>query len=97
MGDDGDDDKSLWFVVRDGERRGAACTARFGDGGRPRRWLGVSAAAGGSAASGARCCSTFPRASERGITRATLGVDSENPTGATRLYESVGMQVESDT
>jgi hypothetical protein len=27
----------------------------------------------------------------------TLGVDSENPTGATRLYESVGMHVESES
>jgi ribosomal protein S18 acetylase RimI-like enzyme len=31
---------------------------------------------------------------DRGYDRATLGVDSENPTGATRLYESVGMHVE---
>jgi len=28
----------------------------------------------------------------RGLTRAGLGVDAENPTGATRLYESVGMR-----
>ena len=26
----------------------------------------------------------------------SLGVDSENPTGATRLYERVGMHVESE-
>ena len=32
----------------------------------------------------------------RGFERASLGVDSENPTGATRLYESVGMRVESE-
>jgi len=27
--------------------------------------------------------------------RVTLGVDAESPTGATKLYESVGMAVES--
>ena len=30
---------------------------------------------------------------QRGLSRAGLGVDAENPTGATRLYESVGMRV----
>lgn len=30
----------------------------------------------------------------RGRTRAALGVDSESPTGATRLYEAVGMSVD---
>jgi mycothiol synthase len=29
----------------------------------------------------------------RGLTKAGLGVDSENETGATRLYERVGMRV----
>ena len=32
---------------------------------------------------------------ERGLREAGLGVDASNPTGATRLYESVGMQVSS--
>ena len=31
----------------------------------------------------------------RGLPRVTLGVDAENPHGATKLYESVGMEVES--
>jgi ribosomal protein S18 acetylase RimI-like enzyme len=29
----------------------------------------------------------------RGLRRALLSVDAENPTGATRLYERVGMRV----
>ena len=33
----------------------------------------------------------------RGIRRSTLGVDSENPSGATRLYERAGMHVESES
>ncbi len=31
------------------------------------------------------------------LTRVTLGVDAESPTGATKLYERVGMRVESET
>jgi mycothiol synthase len=37
---------------------------------------------------------TFGEFRRRGVNRITLGVDSENPTGATKLYESVGMRVE---
>jgi ribosomal protein S18 acetylase RimI-like enzyme len=37
---------------------------------------------------------TFGEFHRRGVTRISLGVDSENPTGATKLYESAGMQVE---
>jgi ribosomal protein S18 acetylase RimI-like enzyme len=36
----------------------------------------------------------FAAAPERGWTRAMLNVDGENPTGATALYRSVGMDVE---
>jgi ribosomal protein S18 acetylase RimI-like enzyme len=32
----------------------------------------------------------------RGAERVGLGVDAQNPSGATRLYESVGMAVEAD-
>ncbi len=36
---------------------------------------------------------SFRRFAERGETMAALGVDSENPTGATRLYERAGMRI----
>jgi mycothiol synthase len=36
---------------------------------------------------------SFRRFADRGETMAALGVDSENPTGATRLYERAGMTV----
>jgi mycothiol synthase len=39
----------------------------------------------------------FERFSVRGLTRAGLGVDAESPTGATRLYERVGMRVYHET
>ena len=36
---------------------------------------------------------SFRRFHETGETTVALGVDSENPTGATRLYERAGMRV----
>jgi ribosomal protein S18 acetylase RimI-like enzyme len=39
---------------------------------------------------------TFAEFQRRGMNRISLGVDAENPTGATRLYESVGMIVEAE-
>jgi mycothiol synthase len=36
---------------------------------------------------------SFRRLAERGEATAALGVDSENPTGATRLYERAGMRI----
>lgn len=36
----------------------------------------------------------FAEFSARGLRKATLGVDAANPTGAVRLYESVGMRAE---
>jgi ribosomal protein S18 acetylase RimI-like enzyme len=35
---------------------------------------------------------SFREFRRRGLTRAALGVDAANATGATRLYESVGMR-----
>jgi hypothetical protein len=44
--------------------------------------------------SGRRCSSArFASFWERGERRVALAVDAENDTGATRLYESVGMRV----
>ena len=39
---------------------------------------------------------SFREFRRRGMRRATLGVDAANPTGATHLYESVGMYVEQE-
>ena len=36
---------------------------------------------------------SFRRFAECGETTAALGVDSENPAGATRLYERAGMRI----
>ena len=58
--------------------------------------LGVRAAVARQGARRARCsCARSREFYARGVPRVTLGVDAESPTGATKLYESVGMTVES--
>jgi mycothiol synthase len=84
-------DPTLWFVVKDGDEVAAAllCAERFGSGWiaaigvrKPwrRRGLGFALLLYG-----------FNQLYARGQHRIALGVDAENPTGATRLYERAGM------
>jgi len=86
-------DPSLCFLVRRKDEVAAAemCSRRFGMGfvnsigvRKPwrRRGLGRALLLHG-----------FSKLYERGERRIGLGVDAENPTGATRLYESAGMRV----
>jgi ribosomal protein S18 acetylase RimI-like enzyme len=85
----------LWFLVRDGDEIAAVARNdpnRSGGGwigalGVRRRWRGRGLAR-------ALLVHSFREFHERGKRRVGLGVDAENPTGATRLYESVGMHVE---
>lgn len=90
-------DPTLWFVAVDGDEIvGAACcsasTPRAEDTGevnllgvrRPWRRRGVGIALLRTA---------FGEMRRRGIARCELGVDAENPTGATRVYERAGMHV----
>jgi mycothiol synthase len=93
-----DDDKSLWFVVRDGERIAAYARCEAGrHGGGFVGMLGVRRYWRKRGLGRALLLHSFRVFWGRCITRVTLGVDSENPTGATRLYESVGMRVESES
>jgi GNAT superfamily N-acetyltransferase len=89
-----DFDPTLWFIVREGdeiaavlrgdpERGGAAWVGALGV--RPRwrkRGLGLGLLR-----------HAFAEFYRRGQARVGLGVDAENPTGATRLYERAGMHV----
>ncbi|HEU0302940.1 MAG TPA: GNAT family N-acetyltransferase [Gaiellaceae bacterium] len=94
----GGDDHSLWFVVREGERIAAYARCEAGrHGGGFVGMLGVRGDWRKRGLGRALLLHAFRVFWERGITRVTLGVDSENPTGATRLYESVGMHVESES
>jgi mycothiol synthase len=87
-------DPSLWFVIRDGaEIAGVArCEARP-----PAGWvgaLGVRQSWRGRGYGRDLLQHSFREFRRRGFTRAALGVDASNATGATKLYESVGMHEE---
>jgi mycothiol synthase len=90
-------DFSLWFIARDdaeiagvlrGEanKHGGGFVAALGVR-KPwrRRGLGL-----------ALLRHAFGEFHRRGLAHVTLGVDAENPTGATRLYERAGMRVEKE-
>ena len=90
-----DNDQSLWFVIRAGSEIAAAVrndAERNGGGyagiiGVRRDWRGRGLAK-------ALLLRTFGEFWRRGVTRVSLDVDADSPTGATRLYETVGMHVE---
>jgi len=88
-------DPTLWFAVHDGDELAAVVRNdpnRNGGG-----WigaLGVRRSWRGRGLGRALLLHSFGDFHRRGVTRVGLGVDAENPTGATKLYESVGMHVE---
>jgi mycothiol synthase len=94
---DPDYDPTLWFVVRDGDEIAATMRNepdRSGSGfvgaigvRKPWRKRGLALALLQHA---------FGEFYRRGKRRVALGVDAENPTGATRLYERAGMRVAFD-
>lgn len=90
-----DYDPSLWFLIRDGDdvvavvrndpdRHGGGYVGALGV---RRRWRGKGYGK-------ALLQHSFREFHRRGQRRVSLGVDAASPTGATRLYESVGMHVE---
>jgi mycothiol synthase len=91
-----DEDKSLWFVIRDGSEIAACERCDVMQGGGFVGMLGVRKPWRRRGFGRALLLHSFHEFRRRGFERASLGVDSENPTGATRLYESVGMHVESE-
>jgi mycothiol synthase len=92
-----DHDPSLWFLVRDGDEVAAVARndpERSGGG-----WigaLGVRPTWRGRGLAKALLLHSFREFHRRGERRVGLGVDSENATGATHLYESVGMAIDSE-
>lgn len=91
-------DPSLWFFITDGDDVVAAIRNDlnvFGGGfvgalGVRRQWRGRGYGR-------ALLLRSFAEFRRRGMSRVGLIVDASNPTGATRLYESVGMHVELET
>jgi ribosomal protein S18 acetylase RimI-like enzyme len=93
---EGDDaDPSLWFVVREGDEIAAVVRNdpnRYGGG-----WVGAIGVRAPWRRRGiglALLQHTFAEFHERGTNDVRLGVDTQNPSGATRLYERAGMSVE---
>jgi GNAT superfamily N-acetyltransferase len=89
-------DPSLWSVVRVGDETAAVVRNEA----RPPAGyvgaLGVRRAWRGRGYGRALLLHSFREFRRRGMTRAFLGVDATNETGATQLYESVGMHVEQE-
>lgn len=94
-GQERDEDGPLWFVVRDGDEIAATIRNETRGGGGYVAVLAVRPPWRGRGLGRALLHRSFAEFWRRGLTRVTLGVDSESPTGATKLYESVGMTVES--
>jgi mycothiol synthase len=91
-----DEDHSLWFLVRDGAEIAAVVRNEAGrNGGGYVGIIGVRRPWRGRGLGKALLHRTFGEFWRRGVPRVTLGVDAESLTGATKLYESVGMSVES--
>jgi mycothiol synthase len=87
-------DTSLWFVVRDGAEIAAVarCDPRHEGGG----WIGALGVRKPWRRRGiglALLQHVFAEFRRRGEPHVGLGVDTQNPTGATRLYERAGMRV----
>src|SRR5215217_631863 len=92
-----EDDHSLCFLVRHDDQIAALVQAQEGRrGGGFIDWLGVRRPWRRLGLGRALLLHAFRELRARGATRVGLGVDTQNPSGATWLYESVGMRVEAD-
>lgn len=85
-------DPSFWLLARDGGVPVGALVASPGDEGGWIEWVGVLGTHRGRGIAGALLGRSFAAFAERGIRRVLLNVDAENVTGATAVYERVGMR-----
>lgn len=90
-----DEHGPVWFVVRDGDELAAVTRndVQVAGGGYVGA-IGVRRPWRGKGLAKALLYRTFAEFWRRGTTRVALDVDAESPTGATHLYERVGMKVE---
>jgi mycothiol synthase len=86
-------DVTLWLLARDRGTLVGVLTARAGDEIVWVTWLAVLASHRGRGIGAALLRRSFASFAARGLRRVRLNVDAENPTGATGLYERVGMRV----
>lgn len=88
-------DPATWWVAWDGEELAGMVLASV-DAGVDAAWIstvGVRRPWRGRGLALGLLRTAFRGLAERGVARVALGVDSQNPTGATRLYERAGMRV----
>jgi mycothiol synthase len=91
-----DEHGPLWFVVRDGDEIAAVTRNELRASGEGYVGaIGVRSAWRGKGLGKALLFTTFAEFWRRGSRRVTLDVDAQNETGAVRLYERVGMHVDS--
>lgn len=86
-------DPTLWLLARDGGTPVGTLAASAGDEGGAVDWLGVLASHRGRGIGAALLLRSFASLAARGIQRAMVSVDAENPTGATAVYERAGMRI----
>ena len=86
-------DPTLWLLARDRGVPIAALTASAGDNGGWVDWLAVLASHRGRGVGAALLRRSFGTFATRGLRRVLVNVDAENVTGATMVYERVGMRV----
>lgn len=86
-------DPTLWLLARDARVPAGVLTASAAE---DRGWvdyLAVSASHRGRGIGAALLHRSFSMFADRGIRRVLVSVDAQNPTGATGVYERVGMRV----
>ena len=89
-----DEHGPVWFVIRDGDELAAVTRNDVIGGGGYVGAIGVRPAWRGKGLAKVLLYRTFLEFWRRGMSRVTLDVDAQNETGATQLYERVGMEVE---
>jgi mycothiol synthase len=91
-------DPSFWFVAWDGDEIAGVSLCRVHSSGDPQHGfvstLGVRRPWRRQGLGTALLLHSFADMKRRGMTKASLGVDAENTTGAVRLYERAGMTVD---
>ena len=86
-------DPTLWLLARDGGVPVGALTASAGDDVGWVDYLAVLGSHRGRGVGSALLRRAFATFADRGLPRVRLNVDAENVTGATAVYERVGMRV----
>jgi GNAT superfamily N-acetyltransferase len=86
-------DPTLWLLASDGPTPVGALTASAGDDGGWVDWLAVLDSHRGRGIGAALLRRSFATFADRGVRRVRVNVDAENATGATDVYERVGMYV----